>query len=477
MASGLRRLQPLARRLFEPGHEHKAVFRTVPTELMKELEDTWLLRAEPWVKDEFDQRNILVQTDSSGKEDIFVPICCKRAGGICLEEHYLILYLEFAPAPPLFKTDDAHLLARLATMMTNRLSYRGRLTGEERKAAKLNSSALRREFKSELDKNSARRRFQGNESLPLIQGITGETITAEDMFVTLAGPGWKSMLGDRFLLNSLFIKPGEENAEYSGTERTELVRRARGMNASYLPPSLDALAGHVVPIQTFANVLFMAASEGVAAHVKPVPKGEFLKNEFPIRYRTSYFLLFSLAAYQHYRLIDLIGELANCMSNLDDDIGNESRIDKLRRIRKKLVLHELKYINTQPAFLTNYQQYYAGLRQALNTEALVQKLRRSVRELDCLLADEEYRAKNLHEEQVHKGKVLLAMLAESVALPYYLYNILAHALHLGEGFFAAAVTILITLAALRNTWLIMHGKSHWRMKDFLYAASGSKKKS
>lgn len=161
----------------------------------------------------------------------------------------------------------------------------------------------------------------------------------------------------------------------------------------------------------------MAASEGVAAHVKPVPKGEFLKNEFPIRYRTSYFLLFSLAAYQHYRLIDLIGELANCMSNLDADIGNESRIDNLRRIRKKLVLHELKYITTQPTFLTNYQQYYAGLRQWLNTEALVQKLRRSARELDCLLADEEYRAKNLHEEQVHKGKVLLAKSSDRLILP------------------------------------------------------------
>lgn len=218
LASGLRRLQPLARRLFEPGPEHKAVFRTVPTELMKELEDHWLLQAEHWVKDEFDPQHLVAQADSNGRDDIFVPVCCKRAGGICLEERYLILYLEFEPVKPLIKTSDAHRLARLGTMMTNRLSYRGRLAGEARRAAKLNSSALKRDFKSELDKESARRRFQGNESLPLIQGILGETITAEDMFVTLAGPGWESMLGDRFLLNSLFIAADDTSQEYSNIE-------------------------------------------------------------------------------------------------------------------------------------------------------------------------------------------------------------------------------------------------------------------
>ncbi|MCI5168737.1 MAG: hypothetical protein D3903_22240, partial [Candidatus Electrothrix sp. GM3_4] len=40
----------------------------------------------------------------------------------------------------------------------------------------------------------------------------------------------------------------------------------------------------------------------------------------------------------------------------------------------------------QPAFLTNYQQYYCGLRQGLHTEALAMKLRRTLTELDILLA-------------------------------------------------------------------------------------------
>jgi uncharacterized membrane-anchored protein len=142
------------------------------------------------------------------------------------------------------------------------------------------------------------------------------------------------------------------------------------------------------------------------------------------------------------------------------------RVANLRQLRHKLAAHEVKYINAQPAFLTNYQQYYLGLRQGLNTGALAEKLRRSVAELDALLDveelrrnEEEQRKKKKKKEQHEKVEILLAGTAEMVALPYYLYNLLSHALHLSNGK-ALSVTVLMTFVVVMATmWLMWRSKS------------------
>ncbi|MGB5684326.1 MAG: hypothetical protein WBM35_00830, partial [Candidatus Electrothrix sp.] len=283
-----------------------------------------------------------------------------------------------------------------------------------------------------------------------------------------------SLLGDRFLLNSLLVTPTEdEMPECSREEQADLVRRARGMSSSYLPPSAKDLAGHVIPVRTFNNVLFMAANEGIAGHVQPGPGPEqdFLRNQFAARYRTEYRLLFILAVYQHYRLAAM---LYKCVQGIEEQSGEGqgSSMEQLRQLRKELVLHELKYINTQPAFLTNYQQYYCGLRQGLHTEALVRKLRRTLTELDILLSGEEQRVAE-QEQQVKKeqkrrdenAKMILAMLAEAFALPYYLYSFLVHAFHLKEDglciWMALALTVLVTGTVVLITWRVMKGKKLW----------------
>ena len=255
---------------------------------------------------------------------------------------------------------------------------------------------------------------------------------------------------------------------HSQADKEILTRLARGMNEKYLPASLEAMAGHVMLVQTFANVLFLAANEGVAGHVKPAPGQTFLLNEFPERYRTEYRLLFVLAVYQHYRLIDLLQELAGHTAGLNENrrVMDNCRVAKLRQLRHKLAAHEVKYINAQPAFLTNYQQYYIGLRQGLNTEALAEKLRRSVAELDALLDaeelrrnEEEQRKKKKKKERHEKVEMLLAGTAEMVALPYYLYNLLVHALHLSNGkafFMTTSMTFVVVMATM---WLMWWSKS------------------
>jgi hypothetical protein len=59
-------------------------------------------------------------------------------------------------------------------------------------------------------------------------------------------------------------------------------------------------------------------------------------------------------------------------------------------------------IITQPAFLTNYQQYYTGLRQGLNTEALAEKLRRD---------NAEQKEKKRQKERRETGELVLAVTA------------------------------------------------------------------
>jgi hypothetical protein len=231
-----------------------------------------------------------------------LPVRFTRAGGFLLEEEYLFLYLEVVPD---MSDLDHRNLIDISVNITNKLSGR------------LNSSQLVRAFKNEEHKKSAEDRFQGNDALPLLQGIRGESITVEDIFDSLAGAGWRTMLRDRFLLNSLLLTPTEDLVpEYSEDELADLIRLGRGMNKTYLPPPIEALAGHVIPVRTFANVLFMAANEGVAGHIKPAPEQEFLLNQFSGRHHSEYILLFLLAVYQHYRLLDLIRHLAELTEGL-----------------------------------------------------------------------------------------------------------------------------------------------------------------
>ncbi|WPD24676.1 MAG: hypothetical protein SD837_08955 [Candidatus Electrothrix scaldis] len=455
--SALHRLQPLARRIFSADRH---VFYSLPKELADALGQVWHL----------------------GNDEL--PLRFTGAGGVRMEEDYLLLYLEVQPHLPVMNTKA---LAETSVRLCNRLSYAGQLHGPAKKVNIPKNSLLTRSFRDEKDEQVAQRHFQGNSSKetleqPLIKGLLGETLALEDMFATIAGPGWESMLGDRFLLNSLLVTPTDEEVpECNSREQDDLIRRARGMSWSYHPPATEDLAGHVIPVRTFRNILFMAANEGVAGHVKPAPGQDFLCHQFSARYRTEYMLLFILAVYQHYRLAAM---LYTCVQGIEEqggkgDKGEGGDMEYLRWLRKELVLHELQYINTQPAFLTNYQQYYCGLRQGLHTEALVVKLRHTLTELDILLAAEEQRreereqhAKKAQKRRDENAKMLLAMIAEAFALPYYLYSFLVHAFHLKEDgwciWVALAFTGLVTWTVVNNTWRMMRGKEPWSAVQRLF---------
>lgn len=415
----------------------------MPEKLLNELNTTWLVGSEKW------------------------PVCFSSVGGFCLEEEYLLLYLEVQPLMP---DIDADSLAQQAVMLTNKLCYRKKQCPKLVREFKPSKEGIEGRSKQEI----AQDQFQGNSDSVLIRGLIGEPVTVTEILANLAGPGWESMLLDRFLLKSLLITPVDEpTPTYSRIEEENLCRLVRGMNENYLPTSLEAMAGYVIQVRTFANVLFLAANEGIAGHIKPAPGPgqEFLRKQFASRDHTEYTLLFVLAVYQHYRLIDMIEELADDTEKLNENGQplDSSLVDKLRKQRRKLAVHEVKYIINQPAFLTNYQQYYTGLRQGLNTEALAEKLRRSVAELDALLDAEKLRQteaeqqeEKLQKERRKASELLLAMLAEAFALPYYLYNLLTHALHCNyAGYITLCVTVSVLLITGRKSGISLN-----RMKLF-----------
>ena len=126
--SAFHRLYPLAEKIFTAEN----VFRTVRSDLLKDLKQVWRV----------------------GKHHL--PIRFVRAGAFLLEKEYLLLYLEVIPDMAETGNDD---LVEAAVSITDNLSGR------------LNKSFLIRAFKNEQQKDLARNRFHGNDNLPLIPAI------------------------------------------------------------------------------------------------------------------------------------------------------------------------------------------------------------------------------------------------------------------------------------------------------------------
>ncbi|MCI5168417.1 MAG: hypothetical protein D3903_20575, partial [Candidatus Electrothrix sp. GM3_4] len=80
-------------------------------------------------------------------------------------------------------------------------------------------------------------------------------------------------------------------------------------------------------------------------------------------------------------------------------------------------------------------------------------------------AEQEQQATKEQKRRDEKAKMILAMIAELFALPYYLYSFLVHALHLKEGgwciWMALAFTVLVTVTVVFITWRVMKGKKLW----------------
>lgn len=457
----LSQLQPLAHSLFVDPETDVTFFAKIHDNLLRELKKTWKSKAPDWSARHI--KHLLFeeqQEQDSSKKQYTFRFSFRAGGGIRLERSTFMFYLVITPRLPNgYNSPTPDEIATLARLMVNSLYYRRGLSRNSGRAAKIervfpgHAQAGNEEGISGLE--HLEKRFGGN-SLPLIAGILGEAITIEDIFDSLAGPDMQPIDGDRFFSQSLLITPEDKDApEFSETECLNLEKLARGQNDRYLLPDLRNQTEFVVPIRTFRNVLFIAAGEGLACHVKPGRDQQFLADEFSSRYETIYMLLFVLVVYQRYRLACLANEINDLLRTQDQPVlkgPDKDTVEGLRRSRMRTARHALRIMNTQPTFLTNYREVYKGLQQAFGIRELAEKVQRSSAELDYLLSDQYRREREKENKKFDMAKVILAMTAELFALPYYLYTLLTH---LGEhiNWVALIITVVVTSTVIFFTWV------------------------
>lgn len=467
----LSQLQPLAHTFFVDS-EHDVTFLQLNDNLLRELRKTWQCRAPAWAVKKIKHllfRKEPEETDQdSSKKQYNFQFSFHDVGGIFLERSTFILYLIITPRLP--RGQDASLpedMATLIRMMVNSLYYRRGLSQKTGRAARIERIFPQHHQAADSEGKTARHhlqeRFAGN-SLPLVHGILGKVITIEDIFDSLAGPEAQHVAGDRFLCQSLLVTPEDSDApDFSKEEYLNLAKLARGQSDRYLLPDIHNQTEFVVPILTFRNVLFIAAGEGLACHVKPGREQQFLIDEFRRRYETIYMLLFVLVIYQRYRLAYLAQEIDGLLRNeeenneLDKDI-----VEELRRLRMQTARNALRIMNTQPTFLSNYREVYRGLQQAFGIRELSEKLQRSSAELDYLLDDQYRREREKESKKFDMAKVILAMMAELIALPYYLYNLMAHLI---PNWMAVIVTAIVTFFVSYFTWTTIPEKQRENIQE------------
>ncbi len=459
LKQALTQLQPLARNLFVDPKTEISSLQQPHEKLMHELKSVWQSKAPAWAQKKIE--HLLFEEPQSTKQkkkQFCFRFSFHDAGKIRLENSISVAFLIIEPCclPQTCASPTHEEKGIFARMMVNRLYYRGRSSEKNKRTA-----ALQRIGRGTETRQEHLREAFANNSLPLIRGLLGDKITMEDIFDSLAGPDSESMLNDRFLCQSLLVT-AEDNDEptFTEAEYMNLARLAKGQNDRYLPPDKPFHTDFVILIRTFRNIQFIATGEGLACHVKPGKDQSFLTNEFRERYKSIYLLLFVLAVYQRYRLAHLIFELDSLLPEQEQLVeGNSEKeiVEKLRQLRMQTAHHALRIMNTQPTFLTNYRELYEGLQQAFGIRELGQKVRQSTAEIEYLLGDRYRREQEKEKIQFDTAKVILAMLAEIVALPYYLYNLLEHLFKFSSRA-VAVLTLLATGGTVVYTWTKMPRK-------------------
>lgn len=471
----LSQLQPLAHTLFADPKTDVTFFTKLNDKLQRELGRTWQSKAPNWAVEKIPHLLFQKQQDQECRKQQYnfrFSFC--KAGGILLERSTFIFYLVITPRLP--QGEDSSSPEDMATfvrMMVNSLYYRGGLSKKSGRAAKVERVFSKHNHAAARDEKTERERLQEHfrdNDLPLVAGILGEAITIEDIFDSMAGPAMRqphSLAGDRFLSQSLLLTPEDRDApDFSETEYMNLEQLARGQNDRYLLPESRHRSEFVIPIRTFRNVLFFATGEGLACHVKPGRDQQFLIDEFPGRFESIYMLLFVLVVYQRYYLASLAKKIDEQLRKEEQNKEPDKKItvEEIRRLRMQTARHALRIMNTQPTFLSNYRELYSGLQQAFGIQELAEKVQRSCAELDYLLSDQYRREREKESKKFDMAKVILAMVAELFALPYYLYSLLSHwGQHVNWP--ALIVTVIITLTVVYFTWTNIPEKQRKNIKS------------
>ncbi len=432
-------------------------------ELKSELRrSVWRVKAPSWCDEELKS---ILKEDESNSNIFYFEIKINDIDAFCFPTGILILCIEVLPAFPI----PAGKAPRIAQMILNILN---------RAEHNINKNCLmKRHFSNEKQAISAQERFVSNAHMDLSLGLTGQPIFMKDLFQSLIeDEKLESLMGDRFL-GLTFIKTPWQDTEqtFSDNDYIELVRVSRGESVQYKPDTSACIPGQSGICHTFENVVFAISCEGAACWIKPGESQTFLQRQFKGRFQHIYYYLYLLSLHQRYALINLGIELDRTTPPLahlqglpkkakNNDIQSKKEIDdtllRLRPLRAKVASFYLRAYFEQPAYLTNHQIFYKELQTHFWIKELLNEVQHATSELEYLIKNihaqknEEIQNKQLEHMVEHAdNELVLTLVVEAAALPYYLFSLLSHALHVNS-----VIAIIISLAITLRTMFYTYRK-------------------
>lgn len=450
-----RLLHPQVRQFLFAGEEHSVRFYR-PSPLINDelVRSVWHAPAPNWAKETL--ADLLIQEEGRAVFEVKLSDIC----AYLFPTGILIMDIKVSPA----RHVPGELLPSAAKMILNSLNRAGELHGGN----KFKSIGIQRRFSDPRQRESVVKRFGLNTGMGVAAGLTGEKISVGDIFQSLIHPGYfETMLGDRYLGYTFICSPWPENTPaFSKDDYIDLVRISRGESDKYLPAPEDCMPGQSGMIKTFENVAFSLACEGVSCWVRFAENQPFLRDQFENRFNTIYHYLYLLCVHQRYALMNLSISLDRATPPLSmvkmfyikkDRKMLRNSAKTLYRLRAEVANFYLRAFYQQPASLSNHQHYYKVLHDRFGIENLFKEVQQAANELEHMIRDineqrQFERIGNLIEKQEKhsENELVLTLVVEGAALPYYSYSFLAHAFHL-SGPVSLAISVTLTLMTMGYT--------------------------
>ena len=141
-------------------------------------------------------------------------------------------------------------------------------------------------------------------------------------------------------------------------------------------------------------------------------------------------------------------------------------VNALYRLRAEVANFYLRAFFEQPASLTNHQAFYQELQKHFGVEKLLSEVQHATTELEYLISNlheqknDEFQNNQLRHMVEHSNnELVLTLMVEGAALPYYSFSFLSHAFHLKDSI-AIAISLSLTILTMGYTIYKFRGSRH-----------------
>lgn len=467
-------LHPQARRFLSLSGSNSVRYFKLAEPLKDELNRAiWKTRTPKWAIQKL--KTVLIEEE----EGLSFTFKISAAEAYIFPTGILCLRIDIEPSVNISET-NVETIGKVTINTLNR-------SGSALKENKFKRVHIMRLFTDQRQKESIQKRFK-NKSAGIVNGLLGQEVSMGDIMEGFLTTNCKSLMGDRFLSYSfLRCRWDRQGPAFTPQNYIDLFRLSRGENDYYQPHEDACQPGRNGIINTYENVVFALSGEGVACWVKPDENQEFLQFQFKERYDTIYMYLYLLALHQRYALVHMAQALDRAVPPVDVikqgsdpvETGGIEAIEKiseeLRYLRMEVANFYLRAFFQQPAILSNHQEFYRGLQEVLGVSNLFKEVQQATSELDNLIgkfrekrAEELDKKRSSEQNEQHndlltkikdlileqeisaQNELLLTLVVEFVAIPYYLYSFLDHAIHIPK-FLSVPTAVLVTLGTMGYT--------------------------